>query len=160
MRCKLVREVIESVALEEPTGGVREHLLKCAECAAYARRWGHVRTGFQALSEEAAPGATIGFTARLMRRLDEAGAPNPAEAFLEQVGRRFVYATLLVTFVLLLALALPPSGPLRGPTVSELLSAEPVVAVAVNDPVFPYELSGATESIPDSALPVEDGTQR
>jgi len=49
---------------------------------------------------------------------------------------------------------------LRGPTVSELLSAEPEVAVAVNDPVFPYELSTASELAPDSAPGVKDGTQR
>ena len=160
MRCEAVREIIEEVGPEEMTGGVREHLLKCADCAAYARDRRLVHSGFQGLREEAVSEATIGFAARLVRRLDEVGALSPGEAFLEQVGRRFVYVTLLVTFALLLALALPPSGPLRGPTVSELLSAEPEVAVAVNDPVFPYELSTASELAPDSAPGVKDGTQR
>jgi anti-sigma factor RsiW len=160
MRCEVVREIIENVGPEETAAGVREHLLKCADCAAYVRDWQLVRSGFQALSEEAVPEATLGFTARFLRRLDEAHVPSPAGVFLEQVGRRFVYATLVVTFALLLALALPPSGPLRGPTVSELLSAEPEVTVAVNDPVFPYELPGGSELTPDSAPRFEDGTQR
>lgn len=151
MHCDAVREILEEVSPAELSGPVREHLTRCADCAAYAWEWRLVHAGFQVLKDEAAPEPTLGFAARLVRKLDEAHMPSPAEAFLERVGRRVVYATLLMTFVLLLALALPPSGPLRGPSVSELLSAGPEVTVAVSDPVFPYELPNELDLVPNAS---------
>ena len=160
MRCKAVREIVENVGPEEMTGGVREHLSKCTDCAAYARDWQLVRSGFRTLSEEAVPEATFGFTARLLRRLDEAHMPSPAELFLERVGRRVVYATLLMTFVLLLALVVPPSAPLRGPSVSDLLPAEAEVTVAVSDPVFPYELPSELDLESNASVPTRVNGQQ
>ncbi len=160
MRCETVREIIENVAPEDFAGGVRNHLRDCADCAGYEQAWQTLHAGFQVLREEAVPEATLGFAARLVRRLEEGAVPNPGATFLEQVGRRFVYATLLMTFALLLALALPDSGPLRGPSASELLSAEPAVTVAVNDPVFPYDPPSSSELMPDSGTPLENGRER
>ncbi len=151
MHCDAVREILEEVSPSEISGPVREHLTRCANCAAHARQWRLVNAGFQVLKEETTPEPTLGFAARLVRRLDEAHMPSPAEAFLERVGRRVLYATLLMTFALLLALALPSSGPLRGPSVSELLSAGPEVTVAVSDPVFPYELPDEPELVPNNS---------
>lgn len=151
MHCDAVREILEEASPAGLSDPVREHLTRCADCAAYAREWRLVHAGFQVLKDETAPEPTLGFAARLVRKLDEAHMPSPAEAFLERVGRRVVYATLLMTFVLLLALALPPSGPLRGPSVSELLSAGPEVTVAVSDPVFPYELPNELELVPNAS---------
>jgi len=150
MRCEAVREIFEEVRGEEIPAPAREHLSGCAACAAYARDWRLVRAGFQVLKQESTPEPTMGFAARLVRRLDEAGKANPAEEFLEQVGRRVVYATFLLAFLLLLALVLPPSGPLRGPGVADLLSAGPEVTVAGNETVFPYELPSGLELVPDS----------
>jgi hypothetical protein len=151
MRCEAVREILGDVWPGEISHPVREHLSECAACAAYARDWRLLRAGFQVLKEESGPEPTIGFGARLLRRLDEAAKPNAAGEFLEEVGRRVVYATSVLAFVLLLALVLPPSGPLRGLTASEILSAEPEVTVAGNDPVFPYELPSELDLVPNNS---------
>ncbi len=143
MRCDVVRRALEEGGLEEADSPVREHLRTCPACESFARDWRLVRAGLRALREESAPQPTLGFAARVVRRLAESAETSPAEQFLEMVGRRVVYATLLLTLTLVLALALPSSGPLRGPTAADLLSAErgPEVVMAGNDPVFGYEFA-------------------
>ena len=149
MRCDEVREILEESGPEEIAGPVRRHLMTCPACEAYARDWGLVRAGFRALRQEQAPEPTLGFAARLIRRFEEAAAtPDVASVFLEQAGRRVVYATLVLALTLIMALVLPPSGPLRGPDAMEVLGAQPEVVMGGNDPVLPYELSDSNALAP------------
>ncbi len=137
MHCDEVRELLEELETREPTASVREHLASCAECRTYARDWRLARASFRALAAEPAPEPTLGFAARLVRRLDETAERRRAGAeFLERAGRRFVYATLCLTLMILLALLLPDSGPLRGPTTADLYMAQTDVVPAGSDPVF------------------------
>ena len=99
---------------------VRQHLTQCASCAGYHRDLRLVRAGFRLWKREEAPEPSLGFAERLVRQLGEMSkAPSVAD-FFERVGRRFVYATLVLTFLALLALALPSTGPVRGLTAADI----------------------------------------
>lgn len=142
MRCDEVREILEEAKAEELSAPVREHLAKCAACETYARDWRLVEMGFRALRAEPAPETSPGFATRLVRRLEEAAETGDVGLeFLEVVGRRVVYATVLLAFTLLLAMALPSSGPLRGPSAAELFFAQPENLTAENDPIFADDLA-------------------
>jgi hypothetical protein len=131
MYCEEVRTILEEV----PTGGlpspVRKHLEVCRICAAYARDWRLISAGLRELSREPVPEASWGFAARVVRRIEEAGAiPRPRPEFVEQVGKRFVYATLMLTLTVLLAFLLPSSGPLRGPAATDVYLVQPALVSA------------------------------
>ncbi len=142
MRCEEVRTILEEV----PTGGlaspVREHLAMCRDCSAYARDWRLVSAGLRELSREPVPEASWGFAACVVRRIEEATALlQPRPESLERVGRRFVYAMLMLTLVFLLGLLLPSSGPLRSPAAAEYylvrpetVSARAEIALGEEDP--------------------------
>jgi hypothetical protein len=99
---------------------------------------------------EEAPEPTLGFAGRLVRQLGEMSkAPSVAD-FFEQVGRRFVYATLVLTFLALLALALPSTGPVRGLSAADIQMPGQEASLAYSDPMGE---TGLQES-PDLA-PVE-----
>jgi hypothetical protein len=134
MRCEDVREKIDAAWEEGFPVEVREHLAGCGACERYARDVRLVRAGLRALAEEAAPEASWGFAARLVRRWQAASQEDAAAAFLERVGRRFVYAASLLTLGLLLSLALTSSGPVRGPA-TDALMAQPEVVYARPDPL-------------------------
>jgi hypothetical protein len=88
----------------------------------------------------------VGFAERLVRQLGELGrAPSVAE-FFERVGRRFVYATLALTFLTLLALALPSTGPVRGLSAADMPAQE--AALAYSDPVAENGLQESPELAP------------
>jgi len=126
MRCEEVRTILEEVPTGELSSPVNAHLEVCPACAAYARDWRLVSAGLRALSREPVPEASWGFTARVVRRIEEATAiPQPRPESVERVGRRFVYATLMLTLVLLLGLLLPSSGPLRSPAAVEYYLVRP-----------------------------------
>lgn len=135
MRCKNLRDRLDEIWAGEIPATMLEHLSRCPECARYAREVRMVQSGFVALAKEPVPEPSLGFAERLVRRLEEAkGWATQGESY-ERVGRRFVYATLLVTLILLLALMLPPSGPIRGVTTSDLLMSEPDTASLRADPI-------------------------
>ena len=149
MRCEEVRAILE----EMPTGGfpspVREHLEACRVCAAYARDWRLVAAGLHELSREPVPEASWGFAARVVRRIEEATAiPQPRPEFVEQVGRRFVYATLMLTLVLLLGLLLPSSGPLRSPAADDYYLVRPESVSARADIALGEEFSDLQQAMP------------
>lgn len=154
MRCEEVRKIIAEDWLEEAPAAVREHLAGCPVCDGLARDCRLVRAGFHALAAEPAPEPSWGFSARLLRQLEGPSEQEGAE-FLERVGRRVVYATFVLALTLLLALALPSSGPLRGPTTAELYLAqsESEVVTAGNDPILTDEFpenNGATLVTPQN----------
>jgi len=138
MRCEEVRTLLEEMSRVESWGPVGEHVTHCAECRAYAEDWDRLREGFRALAAESGPEPSTGFVTRLMRRLQES-ATQPgvlASEFLERIGRRVVLAGLLLALAFLMAVALPPSGPLRGPVTAETSMAKPEVAASEGAPIF------------------------
>ena len=149
MRCEEVREVVEEAKAKEFSARLQEHLAGCAACEAYARDWRLLRTGFRALAVEPVPEPSWGFTTRLLRRLEQVTEPSRgAEEFLERVGRRVVYGTFLLALMLLLALVLPSSGPLRGPGLAEVYRAQSEVAMMESDPLFASELPAGQDLAP------------
>jgi len=124
MDCKEIRNLVEERWGEELPAEVLEHLNSCAGCEAYWRNTRFLQAGFHALAEEAPPEASFGFASRLVRRLQEWDATGARSEFFETVGRRFVYATLALTLALLLSLALPSTGPVRGVAGADFLGLE------------------------------------
>ncbi len=158
MRCKEVQEGLEESRTETLPVPILEHLAKCSACQAHAQDWRLLRAGFRALAEEQAPAASLGFEVRLVRRLEEATEEENAGAeFLERVGRRVVYASSLLALLALLALALPASGPLRGPATADLLLALPEAALHSSDAVFAEELAETPRPAPTNS---DDGAQK
>jgi hypothetical protein len=149
MRCEEVRTILEDVPSGELPSPVREHLGVCRRCAAYARDWRLVSAGLLELSREPVPEASWGFTARVVRRIEEAMAirqRRPESA--ERVGRRFVYATLMLTLVFLLGLLLPSSGPLRSPAADDYYLVRPEVVSARAGIALGEEFSDLQQAMP------------
>ena len=109
MRCNEIREILEQESSSPIPPGVRRHLAACPECRAYAAGFTGLTEGMKLLAQEPVPEPSIGFSARLLYRLNEEAARD----FLENAGRRVVYATLILVAVLLLVMILPSSGPVR-----------------------------------------------
>jgi anti-sigma factor RsiW len=134
MSCDDIHDRLEDLWEASETSEVRQHLAECASCRKYHWDWRWVRSGLHLLKREEAPEPSLGFAERLVRRLGEVSkAPSVAE-FFERVGRRFVYATLVITFLALLALALPSTGPVRGLSVSDIQITQEA-ALAYSDPM-------------------------
>ena len=124
MDCKEIRDLIGGRWGEPLPAEAREHLSKCANCAAYGRNARFLLAGFHALAEETPPDSSFGFASRLVRRLQEWESSGARSEFFETVGRRFVYATLALTLALLLSLALPTTGPVRGVAGADFLGLQ------------------------------------
>jgi hypothetical protein len=149
MRCEEVRTILEEQPTVEFSPSVRQHLEVCPACAAYAKDWQLVSVGFRELSREPVPEASWGLSARVLRRIAEATAqPEPQLDFLEQVGKRFVYATLTLTLTLLLALMLPSSGPLREPAAVDLYLVQPEAVSARADFALGEEFPSLQDAMP------------
>lgn len=139
MRCEEARMLLEEdMPGDEVCNAVFEHVVSCAGCQEYAREWDRLKAGFRALAEDRVPEPSVGFAARLVRRLEESAArPGVFGAdFLEVIGRRVVLAGLLLALTLLMAVVLPPSGPLRGPVTAQVSSAQEEVATVETVPIF------------------------
>lgn len=150
MRCEEVHKILEDWP-EEISAPVREHLAGCPGCGALAREYGLVRVGLRTLAAEPVPEPSWGFAVRVLRRLEESPVPEGAE-FLERVGRRVVYASFLLALTLLLALALPSSGPLRGPTAADFYLAQQESVTLAGDPILTGQLSENYVVIPANSL--------
>jgi hypothetical protein len=152
MRCDDVRTVLEEVRGQEAPDSVRGHLASCAECAEWWRAWRLVSAGFCALAQDSVPEPSWGFPERVLRRIQEAaGQSKTAADFLERAGRRVVWATLCVTLAVLLALVVPPSGPVRAASEPDNL----VVTTASNQDYSVIDLDSADISTPPVQPAVE-----
>ncbi|HET9177139.1 MAG TPA: hypothetical protein VFQ24_02140 [Terriglobia bacterium] len=135
MRCDAVRQVLEENLTRTPA--VEAHVDSCSGCRDYLRKWETLHASLIALRKEGPPEPTLGFTTRLMRRLESAPADFPlGYQFMDQFARRIVYATLMVALVLGLLLALPSSGPLRSSGISESVLVQNQVATLANEEVL------------------------
>ncbi len=159
MRCEGTREILEESRTQEVPAAIKVHLASCSSCQAYAREWQVLRAGFRVLAEKQVPEASLGFSARLVRRLQDTADPLRSKVhYLEQAGRRFVYAASLLTLMLGLGLVLPSSGPLRGPTNADLYLAQTEVTPAENDPLLAPDWQDNRDAIP--ADPTSEGDKR
>jgi anti-sigma factor RsiW len=149
MRCEHIRERLDSLWEGEETAEVRRHLAACSACARAYRDLRLVRAGLRLWKREEAPEPTLGFAERLVRRLGELGqAPSVAD-FFEQVGRRFVYATLALTCLVLLAVALPSTGPIRGLSVADIQVPTQEASLAYSDPIGETSLQESPDTAPE-----------
>jgi hypothetical protein len=158
MRCEVVRMILEELRSGDAPDSVRGHLASCTQCAEWWQAWRMVSAGFRALSREAVPEPSWGFSERVVRRLQEAGeAGKSAADFLERAGRRVVWATLGVTLTVLLALVVPSSGPVRAASEPDYLLAQPQLASTQNYPIIEVENVDTAE--PATTQPVSTGVE-
>ena len=135
MRCNDVRERLDILWEGQQPGELREHLAQCAACSRYHRDLRLVRAGFHLLKQEEVPEPSLGFAERLVRQLGEISkAPNVAD-FFERVGRRFVYATLALALLAVLALALPSTGPVQSLSAADIQVPAQEASLAYSDPM-------------------------
>lgn len=149
MRCDDVQVMVEEAsAIETMPASAREHLAECSACRAYVREWRLLRAGFQALAEEPVPEPSWGFVARLVRQLEEAVSSRRAGSeLIERVGRRFVYGTFVLAVAMLIALALPASGPWRAPASEEAYLVQPEVLTSDTDPLLTGDFLDSPEGL-------------
>ncbi len=150
MRCDAVRQIVEEGMNMPPA--VAAHVESCSGCKGYLRKWETLRGALIALRAEDPPEPSIGFTTRVMHRLED----NPAELgqqFIDQIGRRVVYATLMVALMLLLVLMLPPSGPYRSSGISESVLVQAQVASLSNEQILGVDGADNSEQMVSSPAP-------
>jgi hypothetical protein len=67
--------------------------------------------------------------------LGELGKAASVADFFERVGRRFVYATLTLALLAILALAVPSTGPVRSLSVADIQVPAQEASLAYSDPI-------------------------
>ena len=149
MRCDLVREGFDELWDGEARAEVRQHLTQCDACARYYRDLRLVRAGLRLWKSEEAPEPSVGFAERLIRQLGELSKAPAMTDFFEQVGRRFVYATLVLTFLALMALTLPATGPVRGLTVADIQIPTQEASLTNSDPIGETSLQESPDVTPE-----------
>jgi hypothetical protein len=154
MRCDDIRGRLDTLWEGDPAPEFRQHLGQCVACARYFRDMRLVRTGLQALKHEAPPEPSTGFAERLVRQLGELSKQHAVGEFFEQAGRRFVYATLVLAFLMLLALALPETGPVRGQAAVDFLMPGQEATLLRSDPLGEISSQDVSDVLPiNSQLP-------
>jgi hypothetical protein len=161
MRCKDFQERLDELWEGTPAPEVRRHPAECKECGQYVRDMQVVRSGFGLLKRESAPEPSLGFSERLIRRLGELSEAPRVSSFFELVGRRFVYATLVLTLLVLLALALPSAGPIRGIAATDVLPPAAETAQLQVDPLGESSQQDIQNAMPEDAPapPAAKGTR-
>ena len=93
----------------------------------------------------------VHFAERLVRQLGEMSkAPSVAD-FFELVGRRFVYATLALTLLALLALAVPSTGPVQSLSAADIQVPAQEASLAYSDPIGETGLQESPNPAPAEA---------
>jgi hypothetical protein len=135
MRCDDIRDRLDGLWDSDEPLEVRQHLAACVACTAYQRDLRLVRAGLTLWKMDEAPAPSLGFAERLVRQLgDVSRAPSVAE-FFERVGRRFVYGTLALTLLALLAFVAPSAGPVRALNAADIQMPEQEASLAYSDPM-------------------------
>ena len=107
-----------------------------------------MRAGFRLLQREEAVEPSLGFAERLVRQLGEMGRAPTVADFFERVGRRFVYATLALTFLALLALRVPSTGPVRGLSAADIQMPAQEASLAYSDPMGETGVQESPDLVP------------
>ena len=126
MHCDEWQERLVELWGEALTPEMERHASECPACRRQLQDERLIVAGFRSLKLEPAPEASLGFSDRLVRRLADMGSRPGISDFFELIGRRFVYATLALTFLALLALVLPSAGPVRGVSADLLMPAQEI----------------------------------
>ena len=135
MRCDDIRDRLDVLWDGEQPCEVREHLGECSSCSAYHRDLRLLRAGLRLWKRDEGPAPSVGFAERLVRQLGEmSNVPSVAD-FFEQVGRRFVFGTLALALLAILALALPSTGPLQSLTAADIQVPAQEAYLAYSDPI-------------------------
>ncbi|HLI34289.1 MAG TPA: hypothetical protein VKW70_04525 [Terriglobia bacterium] len=137
MRCGRIQKLLEEKGEAGLSPTDRQHVEACPDCRLYARDWSMLAQGLKFIAQEPAPEPSWGFSARLLRRLNEEGGSGILHPeFYENAGRRVIFATLVLVFTLLLAMALPASGPVRHKPNVDTYWPQPEVLATRNAPVY------------------------
>lgn len=97
MRCEEVLRTLDEMNAETLPVPVRDHLADCRACAEAWAEWRTLCAGFRAMANDSPPEAQLGFSARVLRRLDDVrDSGGIAAEFVERIGRRFVLAGLVL----------------------------------------------------------------
>lgn len=156
MRCDAARQIVEEGLARTPA--VQVHIESCSDCKEYLRKWDLLQAGLAAMREDEPPDPSVGFTSRLMRRLENAPSEFQfGQQLIDQIGRRIVYATLMVAVMLGLILALPSSGPLRSSGISQSVFVQPQMATLANEQIMGVDGMDAGDT-PDSTSAGNGGT--
>jgi len=145
MRCSDIRDCLDTLWERGETPEIRRHLNDCPACSAYHRELRLLRAGFTLLKREPVVEPSLGFAERLVRQLNTAGRAPVLAEFFERGGRRFVLATLVFTFLCLLALVLPSTGPVRGLSAADLQMPAQEAMLAYSDPLGETALQGSPD---------------
>ena len=104
----------------------------------FGQRWrggGAGRLGHHGVGGQEPVEPSLGFAERLVRQLNELSKTPSVSDFFERVGRRFVYATLVLTLLALLALTVPSAGPVRGLGAADIQISAQEASLAYSDPI-------------------------
>lgn len=154
MRCDAVRQTVEEGMARTPA--VQVHVESCSSCKEYLSKWEMLHAGLVAIRGDEPPEPTVGFTTRLMRRLENAPSEFQfAQQLIDQIARRVVYATLMVALMVGLILALPSSGPFRSSGISESVFVQTPVATLANEQVLGVDGMDAGDAQDSSAAAAE-----
>ncbi|HXW15686.1 MAG TPA: hypothetical protein VEN79_14355 [Terriglobia bacterium] len=154
MRCEDIRDRLDVIWDGQQPLEVLEHVRQCASCAQYQRDLRLVRAGFHLWKREEPVEPSLGFAERLVRRLSELSKAPSVSDFFERVGRRFVYATLVLTLLVLLALALPSTGPVRGLGAADIQISAQEASLAYSDPIGEAGVQESSDAAPvDAPVP-------
>jgi len=135
MRCDDIRDRLDVLWDGKQPVEVVEHVKQCPSCSQYQHDLRLVRAGIHLWRHEEPVEPSLGFAERLVRQLNELTKTPSVSDFFERVGRRFVYATLVLTLLALLALAVPSAGPVRGLGAADIQISAQEASLAYSDPI-------------------------